>query len=51
MLFIQWLLLLHSYSGGGSHSPKGANAPPTFGPTAPGWKHAPPTLLAAKIVI
>ena len=33
---------------GGSHSAGGANAPPTFGPMAPSWEHAPPTSSAVK---
>ena len=34
--------------GHGSHSARGANAPPTFGPMEPRWEHAPPTFAAVK---
>jgi len=34
--------------GRGSHSARGANAPPTFGPMEPRWEHAPPTFVAVK---
>ena len=37
-----------SFQGRGSHSAGGANAPPTFGPVAPRWEHAPPTFSAVK---
>ena len=43
-----------TFSGGqgrGSHSARGANAPPTFGPVEPRWEHAPPTFVAVKWVL
>jgi len=40
--------LMPGAQGRGSHSAGGANAPPTFGPVAPRWEHAPPTFRQYK---
>ena len=37
--------------GRGSHSARGANAPPTFRPMEPRWEHAPPTFVAVKCIM
>ena len=50
MPYILPLTVFGQGQGRGSHSARGANAPPTFGPMEPRWEHAPPTFVAVKFV-